>query len=37
MKNRAGKTGWIIGVVLMSALTLVVLAANVFIFGLLWS
>ena len=37
MKNGAKKTGWIVGIVVMSVLTLVVLAANVFIFGLLWS
>ncbi len=37
MKNRAKKTGWIIGIVVMSVLTFVVAAANVLIFGLLWS
>jgi len=37
MKNGAKKTGWIIGIVIMSVLTLVTAAANVLIFGLLWS
>lgn len=37
MKNGAKKTGWIIGIVIMSVLTLVAAAANVLIFGLLWS
>lgn len=30
------KTGWIIGIVVMSVLTALALAADIFIFGMLW-
>ena len=30
------KTGWIIGIVVMSVLTALVLAADIVIFGMLW-